>query len=411
MLSRVKQPVISLLRKANRPKFSDAINRYCVTSTGPSSGHVVSSLLHRTAFVGVSVGIATPALIPVGVATMWIRMLPRESSFIRLGVYVLVGGGLMPLLYHYVLPFLQNYSDVIMPFAIANGVTSSALYGFTELLYGLNLFKHQILGISVVGPVVGMGTAIVAPLLWPVLCKACWNSDLNFIMFKNSNVFDLIDLYYEFLLVPVTLPLGFFSGIALGNILTPIMLGATQSMNIATVAASTIAFFYFYIHRAGSEDYYYEVRIDPVTQQRFSYNVLSGKTIKEDDGVNGNLSRHRRNTVSMISKIIELPRFFFNLKFLNPYIARKMVDDDVVSSSSMDNMYIRDEIIPLIDILLLTKYKMMNNRGTSVATYEVLSHSLTHSFTHSLTHSLTHIMHPNSPIDIVIWIKCLVILR
>ena len=363
----VKKPVISLLQKPKLPKISNTINRYCVTTTSTvrSGGNVVSSLLHRTAFVGVSVGIATPALIPVGVATMWLRMLPRQSSFIRLGVYVLVGGGLMPLLYHYVLPFLQNYSDVIMPFALANGVTSSALYGFSELLYGLNLFKHQILGISVVGPVVGMGTAILAPLLWPVLCKICWNNDLQSIMFKNSNVFNFMDLYYEFLLVPVTLPLGFFSGIALGNILTPIMLGATQNMNIATVAASTVAFCYFYIYRAGSDDYYYEVRIDPVTQKRSSYNVLNSKVSTEDGGYNGNLSQHRRNTVYIISKITEFPRFF-----LNPYIASRMMDNNVVTSSSMDNMYIRDEIIPLIDTLLRTKYKMMNNGDTSVTNYE-----------------------------------------
>ena len=143
------------------------------------------------------------------------------------------------------------------------------------------------------------------------------------------------------------------------------MLGATQNMNIATVAASTVAFCYFYIYRAGSDDYYYEVRIDPVTQKRSSYNVLNSKVSIEDGGYNGNLSQHRRNTVYIISKITEFPRFF-----LNPYIASRMMDNNVVTSSSMDNMYIRDEIIPLIDTLLRTKYKMMNNGDTSVTNYE-----------------------------------------
>ena len=361
MLNRlcIKRPIISLLPKFKLPSSNKALCRQCVTNAGVPSN--VASSLHRTAFVGVSVGIATPALIPVGVATVWIRILPKQSSFIKLGVYGIIGGGLLPLLYHYVLPFLKNYSDVIMPFALANGITASALYGFSELLYGLNIFKHQILGFSSVGPLVGVGTAILAPLLWPVLFKLCWNNDLQSIMFKNSNAFHFMDLYYEFLLVPVSLPLGIFSGIAIGNILTPIMLGAKQSMNIATVATSAVAFIYFYIFRAGNEDYYYEVRTDPATLQRTSYNLLNKNITKNDDGRSGYLSLSRRNTVFYISKITELPRLFFNL-----YIANNVTSTDAVTTSSMNDMYIRDEIIPLIDVLLRAKYKMMNNLDNTV---------------------------------------------
>ena len=85
----------------------------------------------RVALVGTSVGLATPIFATVGVGVAWSRLLPNHP-LIRGGLVVALGGGLGTIVYHYIGPFLSEHSEVVLPFAAANGITAMMWYSLLE---------------------------------------------------------------------------------------------------------------------------------------------------------------------------------------------------------------------------------------------------------------------------------------
>ena len=90
--------------------------------------------------------------------------------------------------YKFLIPFLLNHSEFVLPFAASNGIVSASVYALGEVVLGLEvmmgltsanfvgfvggfLTSPNILAalqkFPIVGPVIGISTALIAPLLWP----------------------------------------------------------------------------------------------------------------------------------------------------------------------------------------------------------------------------------------------------
>jgi hypothetical protein len=84
----------------------------------------------RAALVGTTVGLLTPVFAIAGIATSWFRYLPKTFSG-RIVKYIIgasLGGGSGVLIWNYVLPFLNNHSEIVLPFALANSIAASSWY-------------------------------------------------------------------------------------------------------------------------------------------------------------------------------------------------------------------------------------------------------------------------------------------
>jgi hypothetical protein len=97
----------------------------------------------RALLVGTSVGLGTPLFATMGVAVAFHRVLPKEPLVQGL-VFLCCGGGLGTVLYNYVGPFLAQHSEVVLPFAAANGCAAMFWYGVLEAQVGLDAMAGSI---------------------------------------------------------------------------------------------------------------------------------------------------------------------------------------------------------------------------------------------------------------------------
>ena len=67
----------------------------------------------RAALVGISTGMATPFFAVAGVVVGWHRAFGASSGILKLGVGLLLGGGVTTLCVGHVLPFLREHADLV----------------------------------------------------------------------------------------------------------------------------------------------------------------------------------------------------------------------------------------------------------------------------------------------------------
>ncbi len=288
----------------------------------------------RALLVGSSVGLATPAFVLAAVFQAWWRVAPkttlgRASKFL---IGTVIGGGSVTLVFDYVGPFLRDHSELVLPFALANAVTSSFWYLACESVLGLEMMMGAVMtsahmakngGASKVieaaslatggnisnllrrlpfaGTIVGALTACTAPLLWSGMFDLCWDESLKELVLgeeftkhasnggsdRNSRTNWLLDTYANFTL-PVALPVGAFAGATMHLVLRDYAMGTpgtpwktkTLPPLLGVLLASTL---YFSLFRTEIDDWWWEERVDPTTGSTYSYNHKSQET-RSDHG-------------------------------------------------------------------------------------------------------------------------------
>jgi hypothetical protein len=253
------------------------------------------------ALVGASTALATPALAVAGAIVGWHRIVSAYGKGITIASTVLVGGGIVSLVYQVILPFLAKHGDMLAPFALANGLAAAACYAALELRFGLqgmaaqaNLasWASRLLGGSSLvaalpvsvpfgGVVVGLLAGLFAPLLWPLTIRMCWPDELRTAALRGGTTAPLVDLYFSWCL-PAAVPVSLLAGYALHLSLAGVIFGSPTAppwqrtalpllivLSVAAVGYSSLCV------PALSECFWYE-RLDPQTGARYSFNVRTG---------------------------------------------------------------------------------------------------------------------------------------
>jgi hypothetical protein len=158
---------------------------------------------------------------------------------VKYGTAIVIGGSAVTLFYQYIIPAVLDYADIILPFALSNGLTAAFWMGVGEQVMGLEFVAGiatnstiasvaswlpesiasrtiiaSLLTLPAGGAMIGALTALTAPLLWSPITKLCWEPQFHSIIFGGDSLVWLVDLYYQFL-IPVGLPVGIFSGQAM----------------------------------------------------------------------------------------------------------------------------------------------------------------------------------------------------
>jgi hypothetical protein len=265
----------------------------------------------RVGIVGAAIALATPAFALAGVFRVWSSVLPKTANgkLVKQVVSTLIGGGSVTLVYFYFLPFLRDYPDLILPFALSNGLMCMFWHGVAEAAVGLDTLAGAASELSaslpeqvaravprvwqrlpVGGALLGALTALTAPLLWAPATDLCWSPELKELLLGRTGVTWLLDLYYGAGMA-LALPVGVLSGISLHFLLKPFVLGfsapprvypwtLTSLPLLAALAAACVAYYGSARVRGVGvqiDDFLWMPRIDPRSGAAVSVNVRTGE--------------------------------------------------------------------------------------------------------------------------------------
>ena len=271
--------------------------------------------LVRMGIIGSSITLATPIFTIAGLFRVWSSVLPKsaEGLLLKRILSVLIGGGSITLTWFYFIPFLRGYPDLILPFAVSNGVMAMFWHGIAEAAVGLetlagtasevatSLPSHVSKAVPKIwqrlpagGALIGSLTALSAPLLWDVTTDIFWQPELKELLLGRTGVTWLLDLYYGAGLA-VALPVGVLSGISLHYIIKPFVLGFSTpprilpwyqtSLPFLAVVSAACALYYGGSHLKGMQvkidDFLWMPRLDPTTGDPISVNVRTGEVKPE----------------------------------------------------------------------------------------------------------------------------------
>lgn len=170
----------------------------------------------RLGLVFVATGFCTPIFIIGGAVHIWFRFLPRAYNQILRGLIIAVlGGGIIKISSDFVLPFIAQHGELILPFALANSAAATFYYGLAEAALGVDMMLKTISfsnstsflrNLPVSGSIIGVLTAITVPFLWPVAFKYCLNDEIYQLFFEEN--ISQIQGYYDLILIPIAIPFG-----------------------------------------------------------------------------------------------------------------------------------------------------------------------------------------------------------
>ena len=250
-------------------------------------------------------GLCTPLFAIAGVVGAFHRVLPRHP-LVQFGVLVCAGGGVGTVVYNHVGPFLANHSEVVLPFAAANGLASMFWFSVLEAKLGLEAMAgalsaeaaeglgwwgRQLMryGLPLGGPAVGVLTACSAGYLYPLVARLVWPADLQEVLGPSRDGVPsfswMVDLHH-WLLVPVSIPVGLVSGYGLHVALGPVLLGTVRGglapwTSVALPALGGLAAAAgVYFTQCGCYDanaLFWERRVDFKTGKTFSFNLRTGE--------------------------------------------------------------------------------------------------------------------------------------
>lgn len=270
----------------------------------------------RVALVAAATGAATPFFVLAGAALMWTRYLPNSiiGLGIKYGIGVLGGCGIVGLVYNHLAPWVLTHGDLVLPFAVANGVTAGLWYAALETKMGLQWMAGLVsleavpaalrgvlklvsvpgvgavgaeaaaqgvaassAGLPVGGLLVGVLTAATSFLLFPPMMDLFLDSELKAFIFPHGTT-TLADWYVN-MLVPVGLPCGMCCGYALHALLAKPVLTQTPVHPAALLAGLlTTMGLYWYKSKISVDDLKWVHRIDPATGRLYSLNVGVGES-------------------------------------------------------------------------------------------------------------------------------------
>ena len=140
-------------------------------------------------------------------------------------------------------------------------------------------------GIPLGGGLLGVATAVTAPLLWPLMTDLCWSAELKQFLLGGDSFLWVYDLYYS-IGMTVALPVGLLSGLSLHHILKPFVVGFpgiagppwyyTSLPFLAAVLATCVGYYGTARIRGGGveiEDFLWMKRLDPISGNEYSYNL------------------------------------------------------------------------------------------------------------------------------------------
>jgi len=284
----------------------------------------------RVALVGSSVGLLTPVLAVIGTARIFSQVLPRKTligKILKYTIGFIIGGSSITLLYKYVIPFFRDHPDFVLPFALANSITSMLWYSVGEVTFGMrtvlgvvsldSIFRNAALVttarvVPIGGAAIGGLTAITAPILWPVCFTLCWSKELRNALLADNPVWPM-DLYSYFVL-PVALPMGIVAGASIHLVLKPIILGVphipyTRRGLPALLAILSSGALYFGMNWRSLEDFLWLKRKDPCTGREYSENV---KTRARAPGPHLANSSQLRAEIVNVAHIVRKPLEYLN---------------------------------------------------------------------------------------------------
>lgn len=184
-------------------------------------------LLVRTGLVGAATALATPAFPVIGFNQIAFRFFDPVTRMALAGGTSFAYFSCMTLL-----PNAFYYAPILLPFAIGNGVTASAVYfafdkgaGGPKELVALNLAGGWI---PVAGPAIGVTTALLAPLTFPVCWDLCFRepSDVRGMLFTDPDVYNFIsNMCYNSVGIPCLAVTGLAAGTFLHVLLRPVIVG------------------------------------------------------------------------------------------------------------------------------------------------------------------------------------------
>ena len=291
----------------------------------------------RAGIIGSSIALATPLFTLGGVIRLWntIGTKSADGVIFKRVISVLIGGGAITLTVNYIWPFLRDYPDLLLPFALANGVASMVWHGAGELAVGLDALAGSaaasiestvpeaakavlpdkwIKRLPLAGGVIGVLTALTAPILWPLLTDLCWSKDLKHLLLGGDSFTWVYDIYYSIGL-SVAIPVGLLAGISLHHVLKPFVLGfgaaagrfvaypwyLTSLPYLAFTTTACVLYYGTARLRGGGvqiEDFLWLSRIDPLTGDTYSMNM------KTKEIVSGNEKAVNSSMKLMLAKVI-----------------------------------------------------------------------------------------------------------
>jgi len=249
----------------------------------------------------------------------------RAAKYI---IGVLIGGGGGVLLAKFVIPFMFNHSEFLLPFALANGLTASFWYTVGEVTMGLDamvgvagavgtaagaaeallaaqnpMFK-VLRSLPVAGCVIGTLTALTTHYLWEPMINLCWGDDFKALILGNSggDITWIRDLYVSSMYI-VTIPISMIAGSSVNYLLKPLILGtpgiAWQSKSLPVLVGLLGAnALYYTVCRGDENEWWWHVRMDPLTGKKVSHSFKTGMT-EHDGGKLGQGSIEKRSWITL----------------------------------------------------------------------------------------------------------------
>eukprot|EP01034_Spumella_vulgaris_P032685 gene32685-40339_t len=227
------------------------------------------------------------------------------------------------------------------------------------------------LGVPVAGPVIGALTALTAPFLWPLCLKYLWNKDTRDLLLGDAEGGDTwLSHAYEWILLPVGLPVGILSGFAMHFMLHNSIAGVAGKpwtrtslpVLVGLVGSSAVYFAFF---KSDPNDLVWYVRTDPLTDVKRSYNPRTGEYLG-DNGRKGRIMGFRRGVMLAVTKLLRDP---LQTVKLNQYfdkgtvVQRPEVKRPYVSAKGSD-FSVHDvekdkKVHKLIDVLVRQKHQQL----------------------------------------------------
>ena len=343
--------------------------------------HHLPPLVVRIGIISSAVGLATPLFATAGIIQLWYFYLPRSMAGLWLKYIVgfFGGGGVISILYNYAVPFLRDHSNFVLPFAIANGVTSAFWFLIGESAFGLpfmtGVISVEILkkalpamisstflspagglvtsGLPIGGAVVGALTALTAPFLWPLAFTVCWDDNLRGLVLDGDSLW-LVDLY-QYFGIPIGLPIGIISGLSMHYTLKSAIVGTPgvpwvkTSLPVLGVLIG-ISSTYFYFFQTPSSDFMWEARMDHKTGEIVSYNPTTNMTKK---GIaHATTAGLQRDFAASVHDLRQPLKFLQNSIFLREEKERIIT----AGPASIEDFRHRKDIFEFIDYLVRLKY-------------------------------------------------------
>ena len=346
------------------------------------------------ALVGMSTAVLTPVYATVGVMRLSrVIFTSGPGGFIAVifigGVLTVIGVSCMDDIY----AFIANNSNLLLPFAISNGATAAAIYALVEKplianstggASGISSIISSIIGkglsatdliksnrLLIIPAAIGGATALLSPLLWAPTIRLCWSQDERDFYLNNDLAWPS-KMYRQYILFPLGIPTGVFTGLSLGLVLDSVVVRPCDwriTTLPAFLAVSAAGAVYFGLCRDGNLGFW-ETRTDARTGSRKSFNPKTGE-VRRDGGLLGERVRNYKALSAVVQQGLlgfVIPKVLFFIlgshakggekQKKREYVRMDLDDKQHMSIAAMAE---RDKVLPALDLMLQHKHLVLSS--------------------------------------------------